>query len=219
MRTTNNIELRIATTARAKQDVLALRKAVYVGTENRISEVADFQQTFDRWDEQARYIVAYDEGTPVGTVKVIPDSEAGLPCAEFVDLAAVRARGLPVEFGHLIVLPGQRGQGIGMLLMREAFRFSVHEFRATHIVADLFLDKRDTSTFYRKLGFEVLHGPYRDPRFLGAPESLLMIVDIDRTVRMAAEPDSPVNQLLDFFLADKPKPTIAAEPRQLAGSK
>jgi predicted GNAT family N-acyltransferase len=204
-------QLLVAKTTRAKEDVLALRRAVYVDGENRIGEVADFEQTFNRWDTQARYILAYEDDVPVGTVKVIPDSALGLPCSEFVDMDSLRSRGRSVEFGHLIVLPGLRGQGLGMQLMREAFRFSLSEFAAKHIVADLFLDKKDTSTFYRTLGFEVLHGPYQDPRFIGAPESLLMILDVERAIRTFEDPRIPTNRILEFFLAEVAnRPGVAA---------
>jgi predicted GNAT family N-acyltransferase len=188
-----------------------LRHAVYVGAENRINGVADFSETFDRWDEHARYILAYVNDVPIGTVKVIPDSVLGLPCAEFVDLKALRALGRPVEFGHLIVRSEARGSGIGVQLMRAAFRFSVAELGATHIIADLFLDKRDTSSFYRMIGFEVLHGPYRDPRFNGAPESLLMIADIRRIVENARR--TPPGKLLSYFLQHEPAdPNAALRP-------
>jgi predicted GNAT family N-acyltransferase len=105
-----------------------------------------------------------------------------------------------VEFGHLITLPEVRQQKIGLALMREAYRYSVANFQSTHIIADLFIDKNDRTEFYRRVGFEPLYGPYRDPRFVNAPESLLMILEIGRLRGLLDKSSGRARELLTYFV-------------------
>ncbi|KUJ41272.1 hypothetical protein ACZ90_68020 [Streptomyces albus subsp. albus] len=198
-----NVEFRLARSASDKDAVVQLRDAVYVRDQGRLADAADTAATFDRFDATAEYIVAYLAGEPVGTVKVVPDSAAGLPCDDVVDLGGLRPGNRLVEFGHLMTLPGMRQRRIGMALMREGLMRSVREHRATHILGDFFVD--DTGRmrdFYTVIGFTPVGDPYPDARFEEAPLSVVGVLDIADAVRRARTAEGDGAELLRYFFGD-----------------
>ncbi|WP_431045767.1 GNAT family N-acetyltransferase [Streptomyces sp. P1-3] len=197
------MEFRLARSAADKDAVLRLREAVYVQDQGRLADAADTAATFDRFDASAEYIVAYADGEPVGTVKVVPDSAAGLPCDDVVDLTELRPGNRLVEFGHLMTLPGVRQRRIGVALMREGLVRSVREHRATHILGDFFVD--DTGRlrdFYTAIGFEPVGEPYPDARFQEAPLSVVGVLDIADAVSRSRTVEGGRIELLRFFFGD-----------------
>ncbi|MFD8936309.1 GNAT family N-acetyltransferase [Streptomyces sp. NPDC059578] len=216
---------RIARTAADRAAVIQLRDAVYVQDQGRLVDAADTAATFDRFDGQAEYIVAFRGGEPLGTVKVVPDSLAGLPCDDTVDLSRLRPGNRVVEFGHLMTLPKVRHQEIGMTLMRQALVHSVRTHGATHIVGDFFVDDSGgLRSFYRAIGFVALGEPYPDSRFRGAPLSLVATLDVVGAARAAREDVQRRNRPLQYFFGDydsfastDPKEVPHAHPTPAAG--
>lgn len=198
-----NVTFRLARTEADKADVLRLRHAVYVGDQGRLADAGDTAATFDRFDSYAEYIVGYDEGSPVGTVKVVPDTAAGLPCDDTVDLAELRRGNRLVEFGHLMTLPDVRHREIGMTLMRQAVVHSARKHDVTHIVGDFFVDDSEgLRGFYKEIGFFALHEPYEDTRFKGSPLSLVAALSVADAVSRARTPEGKKSRLLQYFFGD-----------------
>jgi predicted GNAT family N-acyltransferase len=203
----DNITFREVTDEAGMRDVISLRDRVYVADQGRLSSVDDTRDTFDKYDAHGTYLVAYSGGTPVGTVKVIRDSELGLPCESTatltVDLSPLRKHGRLVEFGHLVSAPEVRSQGIGMKLMRHALMFSVRKLRATHIFGDFFAEADGSfQPFYARVGFKPVSEPYRDVRFTGSPLSIVGMVDISEALQIWRQGSESQRKLLDFFFAD-----------------
>ncbi|MFD9903058.1 GNAT family N-acetyltransferase [Streptomyces sp. NPDC059063] len=197
------VTFKVARTPADKADVLRLRDAVYVGDQGRLADAGDTAATFDRFDPYAEYIVGYDDGRPVGTVKVVPDTEAGLPCDDTVDLSGLRDGNRLVEFGHLMTLPEMRHREIGMALMREAVIHSARTHDMTHILGDFFVDDSEgLRGFYKEIGFFALHEPYEDHRFKGSPLSLVAALDVTEAVRRARTPEGKKSRLLQYFFGD-----------------
>ncbi|ANP50995.1 putative GNAT family N-acyltransferase [Streptomyces griseochromogenes] len=198
-----NVTFRLARTETDKTDVLRLRDAVYVGDQGRLADVTDTAATFDRFDPHAEYIVGYADRSPVGTVKVVPDTAAGLPCDDTVDLTALRKGNRLVEFGHLMTLPEVRNRDIGMGLMRAAVVHSARTYDMTHILGDFFVDDSGgLRGFYKEIGFFALHEPYEDTRFKGAPLSLVAALDVTEAVRRARTEQGKQSRLLQYFFGD-----------------
>ena len=199
--TTRMVTFRIAASASDKAAVLRLRDAVYVQDQGRLTDVGQMADTFDRY--QSVYILADDGGSPIGAIKVIPDSPAGLPCDNTADVSALREHGRLVEFGHLVTLPRVRGQSVGVALMREALIYSVQNHRATHIIGDFFVqDDGALRDFYSGLGFIPLGEPYRDDRFVGAPLSVVAVLDIADAVRRCRSSNGSQARHLRYFFGD-----------------
>lgn len=203
----HDITVREVTDEAGMQDVLALRERVYVADQARLSSVEDTLETFDKYDRHGTYLVAYVAGVAVGTIKVIRDSEIGLPCESIakltVGLDAYRGRGRLVEFGHLVSAPEVRSQGIGMQLMRHALIFSVSRLGATHILGDFFSGKDGQfQPFYAHLGFIPISEPYRDTRFSGSPLSVVGLVEIRGALEVWRKGLESKPKRLDYFLSD-----------------
>ncbi|BCL16582.1 GNAT family N-acetyltransferase [Micromonospora sagamiensis] len=201
---TTGMVFRLAESTADRAAVLRLRDAVYVQDQGRLHDAADTEQTFDRFDPYAHYILALDGDEPVGTVKVIPDQAAGLPCEDVVDLTALRPGNRLVEFGHLMTLPAIRSRSVGLALMREALVHSVRRFGATHIIGDFFVDENSGQLrdFYLEIGFVPLGEPYLDERFAGGPLSLVAYLDVPDAVARSRTPEGRRSRLLQFFFAD-----------------
>lgn len=189
-------------------DIHFLREIVYVDDQNRLSDTDDMSSTFDRYDDTSVYITGYDSGAPVGTVKVISDSPAGLPCEVQVDIADVRATGAVVaEIGHLLTIPAMRDRRIGMELMRQSLMHAVCELHATHLLADFFVDDHDEGdlrSFYTMIGFRALGTPYRDVRFVGSPMSRVAVLDVPAAARGLADTTGRERELREFFYGGYP---------------
>ncbi|MCI4066853.1 GNAT family N-acetyltransferase [Micromonospora sp. R77] len=195
---------RVATSPADRDAVRRLREAVYVQDQSRLVDVADTAATFDRFDGHATYLLAEDGTEAVGTIKVVPDGEIGLPCDDVVDLAFLRRPGNRlVEFGHLMTLPRIRQQSVGMALMRAALVHSVARHRATHVLGDFFAD--DTGglrPFYLQVGFVAVGEPYPDERFHNAPLSVVGVLDVEAAARRCRAPENRDNRVLQYFFAD-----------------
>ncbi len=200
----DDVTFRRARTPAEHADVLRLRDAVYVQDQERLTDTGQTAATFDRFDAFSYYIVGYSGAEAVGTVKIVPDSPAGLPCEDVADVSALRAEHRLVEFGHLMTLPGVRNHKVGMRLMREALVYSAREHDVTCILGDFFVDDFDgrLRDFYTDIGFIPVHGPYRDPRFTGAPMSMVAALDVPDAVRRCKAAGADGSGLLRYFFQD-----------------
>jgi hypothetical protein len=197
---TTDAVYRLADSAEDKQKILRLRDLVYVHGGGRLEGIADTTGTFDRFDAQADYILAELCGEVVGMVKVVRDSEAGLPCDDVVDLTEFRVGHQLVEIGHLIIRPDVRRHSVDTGLIRLGLLHGIYVFGATRLLGDFFVDgSGGLCGFYRNLGFVALGEPHRDERLVGAPLSLVAGLDFaDAAARMLQGTGQPA-RLLEFF--------------------
>lgn len=205
--TASEVTVREVNSEQGMRDVLALRERVYVADQGRLNSVDDTKDTFDKYDQYGTYLVGYIDGAPIGAVKIIRDSELGLPCESTarltVNLNDYRTNGRLVEFGHLVSAPEVRSQGVGMQLMRHALMFSLGKLKATHILGDFFANEDGSfQPFYARVGFRPICEPYRDVRFAGSPLSVVGLAEIEAGFKMWREGSESQRKLLDFFLTD-----------------
>jgi len=201
----STLNIRVATTAEDTAAVIALRDTVYVQDQGRLADVSATAATFDRFDRHAAYLLAWLDGVPVGTVKVIPDTAAGLPCDDTVDLSLLRKGNQLAEIGHLMTVPNARHRAIGMALMRAALVHAVTTHGATHVLGDFFAeDDGGLRGFYLDLGFTVVGTPYRDERFSGAPLSVVGALDLAAAAERCRGPHGRDSRTLRYFFADYP---------------
>lgn len=200
----DGVTFRRARTPAEHADVLLLREAVYVQDQERLTDTSQTAATFDRFDAYSYYLLAYSGAEPVGTIKIVPDSKAGLPCEDVAQVEPLRAGHRLVEFGHLMTLPDVRNRKVGMRLMREALVHSVREHDVTCILGDFFVDDLDgrLRDFYTDIGFVPVHGPYRDTRFTGAPLSMVAALDVPEAVRRCRAAGADGSGVLRYFFQD-----------------
>lgn len=209
--------IRRVSSARDKELLLRLRDLVYVQDQGRIDAPEDLTESFDLFDAKAVHLLAEQDGEPVGTIKVVPDSELGLPCEQMVTLDGYRPGRRLVEFGHLMTIPRVRSRRIGMDLMREALLLARSDFGATHVVGDFFAEDTGDGLrgFYTALGFTPLAPVYRDARFKDAPPSVVGALDLAAAARRQADRAGAPRELalLDFFFHDYDRRAHTAAPR------
>lgn len=197
------VTFRIAQSAADRACVIQLRDAVYIKDQGRLVNTNDTESTFDRFDAHSDYIIAAEGPEPIGTVKVVPDSAAGLPCDDVVNISELRRGNRVVELGHLMTIPRVRHRSIGKALMRQALIRSVQKYRATHIVGDFFVDdERGLRSFYTEIGFTALTPPYPDNRFKGAPASVVAVLDVIEAARRCRANADVCPAPLHYFFHD-----------------
>jgi len=196
-----------------------LRDAIYVQNEGRIGAIDDFAGSFDRYTKRSHWFIALIEGEVVGTVKIIGDSEIGLPFEAIIGTSHRGPGDTVVEIGHLLAISGPSTRFIVMDLLREATAYSRNALGATHLVGDVFLDKTRGDAFYRRVGFHPLHGPYRDDRFLNAPMSMMLklcMADIPALIRRSTGMRRELLCYLTSGWNDPEIHTAAAAPAEAA---
>jgi GNAT superfamily N-acetyltransferase len=168
-------------------DVRRLRELVYVNEQRRLIRDAAVRNDFyEKFESQSIYFIAYADGDPVGTLKVISDSSIGLPCERESNLANLRRPGNKlVEFGNFISVPKFRSRGLGFLLLKEALGFSVVCLQATHILADIFIDDATSlgARYFLERGFTQVGEVYSDERFNDCPQSMVVVLDVKEGAR------------------------------------
>jgi ElaA protein len=113
----------------------ALRRTVFIEEQG----VSEADEVDDR-DDVAIHLLAFRNGSPVGTARLLVDGSTG-------------------KVGRVCVLREARGTGLGAALMRAA----VAEFRAMPGLAKVKLGAQSHATgFYEALGFRVVGEPFMD---------------------------------------------------------
>jgi putrescine aminotransferase len=176
-----------------------LRETIYVAAENRIGEVGDFAGSFDRYNDHSKWFIAMSEGRALGVVKVIRDSELGLPYEIILGRGSRDPSDVYAEIGHLLSISGPQSQPVVLGLMREAFAYCSNELGATHVVGDVFVDKRRGDAFYHRIGFTTLHGPYKDDRFLNAPMSAIVVLKVADLAPLMRRCEGTLKELLRYL--------------------
>lgn len=186
-------------------DIYYLRNEIYVNEKGRIDSNESMVETFDRYDACSEYFVAYYSDVPVGCSKVIFPSDIGLPCEEFVDIKLFTNGAPTVEVGHLLTLKKYRSQKVATWLLREAFHYAIRKFRPSYFVGDFFEESHKADglhSYYKFLGFEVIHGPYQDPRFLNSPSSVIAMMNVEHGFQLWKNSTGKQHRLLDIFYAN-----------------
>jgi len=113
---------------------IALRRAVFI-EEQQIDEADEM----DDLDDQAIHILATDNGTPVGTARLLIGGEIG-------------------KIGRICVLKSHRGTGLGAAIVEA----SIAHLKTIPGVTTAKLGAQDHAIpFYEKLGFTA-YGPFYD---------------------------------------------------------
>ena len=188
--------------------IQALREAIYVTAENRIGEETGFYGSFDQYDNYSKWFLAMSEGRAVGCVKVIRDSDIGLPYETIIGRQKRAPGKVVAEIGHLLSLSGPMSTPVVLGLMRESFAYCVNQLGATHVVGDVFLDKSKGDAFYRRIGFTTLHGSYHDPRFVDAPLSMIIILEVASLALRMRQSKGMLNDLLCYLTGGCKDPEI-----------
>ncbi len=166
-------EVRMATTLREYEDAFRLVYVSYANLGISRPSAEGMRTTDHHLLSEAKVLVAYESGTPVGTMTVTFDSPAGLPLdlEAPARLTAARTRSERLcEFGSLAVVQRCRHQGVFSLLSVAASRIAFFLGDATRIVIGV--NPRAVPFYEAVWGFESF-GSEHDHPSLHAPVATL----------------------------------------------
>lgn len=155
--------LKIAQLAREVDDVLCLRHQVYVVEDGKFGgEPLPGGRIIDRFDAMpfVANIVAYHAGVPIGTIRIVKQTDAGLPAEEFLDFSRYKStieasfeRPIFASAGMLAIThEGRKRRDVIMALFKMATGVCM-SWGVTHVVANA---NHETTSVYEHLGFERL---------------------------------------------------------------
>lgn len=168
------IRIKLAQNAKEIDDALWLRHEVFVVEDGKFGgKPIHGHRLVDRFDAfpSAYHVVGYEGTEPVATMRLLKDSEVGMPVDELYDFSEFRRQALsgeipasadpsvvaqPAEFGSagMLAIRGQWRRRRDVI--RAMFRMAAtvcHRYGATHI---LVVVNHETAGMYRRLGFQQL---------------------------------------------------------------
>lgn len=168
------IHIKLAKNAKEIDDALWLRHEVFVIEDGKFGgRPLHGHRLVDRFDAfpSAYHIVAYEDGEPVATMRLLKDSDLGMPVDELFDFSSYRAdalsgdipassrpggNALPVQFGSAGMLAIRSQWRRRRDVIRAIFRMAAtvcHRYETTHILVAV---NYETAGMYRRLGFTQL---------------------------------------------------------------
>lgn len=168
------IRIKLAQNAKEIDDALWLRHEVFIVEDGKFGgKPIHGHRLVDRFDAfpSAYHVVAYEDDNPVATMRLLKDSEAGMPVDELYDFGEYRRMALTgelpdsgtpaaaapeVEFGSAGMLAIRANWRRRRDVIRAMFRMAAtvcHRYGATHI---LVVVNHETAGMYRRLGFTQL---------------------------------------------------------------
>jgi CRP-like cAMP-binding protein/N-acyl-L-homoserine lactone synthetase len=113
------ITIRIAKSTEVKEEVYRLRYRVY-SLEEGVFPKSEEEMVYDEFDQlpDTMNLLAFMDGTPVGTLRMVKDSDLGLPVEKMIDISSLRKNRQP-EFGDTPLF------NVGMLAIRKDFRNTI----------------------------------------------------------------------------------------------
>lgn len=162
----------------------------------------------DEYDAQSFWFLALVDDTPTGAMRIVRDSQHGLPLERFAAMdrfSAARA----IECQRLMVLPAYRHIqmpgapfGIFSALTKVAFHYCLYH-RIDQVFADVFLNTDTTPIkFLKRLGFTETGVIFRDFELKEASDSTALKLDLSYLVKRALTNRSP---FFSYLLDSEPK--------------
>ncbi len=156
------IRIKVAQNAREIDDALWLRHEVFVLEDGKFGgKPLHGARLVDRFDAfpSVYHVVAYEGSEPVASMRLVKDSEAGMPVDELFDFKPYRgqaAGGAVAQFGSAGMLAVRGRWRRRRDVIRAMFRMAAtvcHRYDTTHV---LVVVNHDTASMYRRLGFTEL---------------------------------------------------------------
>jgi N-acyl amino acid synthase FeeM len=175
----------------------SLWNAVY-GDECGWLKPADGPRYLDRFHPHSTYLVAWVADEPVGTMRLVADSPAGLPIEQFASISELRGNRALVECQRLMILQefrNRRWQQLPYGVLGALFKACLHwciTNSLSHIVADCFTATKTTPIgILKNLGFEDTGKVFIDTELDEPGESIALILKVGELFSRPFRTDSP----------------------------
>jgi hypothetical protein len=201
-----NVRYVIAWKSEDFQMIDELLRNVYV-TERGWLSTAYSNILEDKYHPHSRYILAMCKEVGIGCLRIVSDSNVGLPIEQFFPIAPLKETQRFVESQRLMVLPEYRnaimnGAPYGMWtgLVKACIQYCFVN-KISHVFADLFTDP-STGPMVRKfraLGFQQVGIPFHDAELKAPGQSVAMLLTVSEFLTRAySSRNALFNYLLEF---------------------
>jgi N-acyl amino acid synthase FeeM len=164
-----------------------LWREVYV--EERKWLATDSENIFDdKYHPYSVYLLALQNETPVGTLRIVLDSKIGLPIEQFFVLGPLKESQRFAESQRLIVSPSFRNRklnGAPFGMWAALIKACVHYcflHRVSYVLADVFTDASNSPMVekFELIGFRKIGCPFQDTELHAPGSSLAMLLTISQ---------------------------------------
>ena len=161
----------------------------------------------DKYHPHSAYLLALKNETPIGTLRIVLDSEVGLPIEQFFVLGPLKESQKFAESQRLIVTPNYRNRkvkGAPYGMWAALIKASVHYcflHRVSYVLADCFTDAANLPMVkkFERIGFHKIGCPFQDTELDAPGTSIAMLLTLSQLLsRVYTSPSPFFEYLLQF---------------------
>lgn len=157
----------------------------------------------DRYDSHSTYLLAKIDGQVVGTMRLVTDSDEGLPVEQFVSIEDLRGSRRLMECQRLMILPDYRNKrwpalphGVLGGLVKGCLHWCLAN-GVSHILADLFMGTKTTPLKpLMALGFQETGKEFIDSELAESDKSIALILEVGELFSRSFRTTAPFYQYL-----------------------
>lgn len=161
----------------------------------------------DKYHPHSAYLLAIKDETPIGTMRIVLDSQVGLPIEQFFVLGPLKESQKFAESQRLIVSPTFRNRkvkGAPYGMWAALIKASVHYcflHRVSYVLADVFTDAANLPMVekFERIGFHKIGCPFQDTELDAPGSSIAMLLTLSQLLaRVYTSPSPFFEYLLQF---------------------
>lgn len=161
----------------------------------------------DKYHPHSAYLLAIKDETPIGTMRIVLDSQVGLPIEQFFVLGPLKESQKFAESQRLIVSPTFRNRkvkgapyGMWAALIKACIHYCFLH-RVSYVLADVFTDAANLPMVekFERIGFHKIGCPFQDTELDAPGSSIAMLLTLSQLLaRVYTSPSPFFEYLLQF---------------------
>ena len=161
----------------------------------------------DKYHPHSAYLLAIKDETPIGTMRIVLDSQVGLPIEQFFVLGPLKESQKFAESQRLIVSPTFRNRkvkgapyGMWAALIKACVHYCFLH-RVSYVLADVFTDAANLPMVekFERIGFHKIGCPFQDTELDAPGTSIAMLLTLSQLLsRVYTSPSPFFEYLLQF---------------------
>ena len=161
----------------------------------------------DKYHPHSAYLLAIKDETPIGTMRIVLDSQVGLPIEQFFVLGPLKESQKFAESQRLIVSPTFRNRkvkgapyGMWAALIKACVHYCFLH-RVSYVLADVFTDAANLPMVekFERIGFHKIGCPFQDTELDAPGSSIAMLLTLSQLLaRVYTSPSPFFEYLLQF---------------------
>lgn len=161
----------------------------------------------DKYHPHSAYLLAIKDETPIGTMRIVLDSQVGLPIEQFFVLGPLKESQKFAESQRLIVSPTFRNRkvkgapyGMWAALIKACVHYCFLH-RVSYVLADVFTDAANLPMVekFERIGFHKIGCPFQDTELDAPGSSIAMLLTLSQLLARVYTTPSPFFEYLLQF--------------------